>query len=83
MHSAAEPLWFPFLPHSGFEVFVLIHLCAGIISARLRRGSHSGWMWAQCPDVALLKIARPWSLWSGRRITLAIIMKGCVHRQRM
>lgn len=74
---------FSFLPHFGFDVFVLNQLCAGIISARLRRGLHSGWMWAQRPDVAVLKIAWPWSPRSGHRITSAIIMKGYVHRQRM
>lgn len=46
-------------------------------------GEYSGGMWVQCLRHCSVKIAQPSSLWSGRRITLAIIIKGCVHHEKM
>lgn len=46
-------------------------------------GEHSGGMWVQCPRPCSVKIAQPSSLWSGCRITSAIIQKGCMYHEKM
>lgn len=73
-----------------FDIFVFIpHLCfkyTKVSITWLRQGFHwgkhwglpgeySGGMWVQCPRPCSVKIAQPSSLWSGCRITSAIIIK--------
>lgn len=83
---------------STFDPFVFIsHLCfkyTKVSITRLRQGFHWGkhWglpgeysrgMWVQCPRPCSVKIAQPSSLWSGCRITPAIIIKGCMYHEKM
>lgn len=83
---------------SAFYLFVFIsHLCfkyTKVSITWLRQGFHwgkhwglpgedSGGMWVQCPRPCSVKIAQPSSLWSGCRITSAIIIKGCMYQEKV
>lgn len=80
-----------------FHLFIFIsHLCLKYTKDSitwLKQGFHwgkhwglpgedSGGMWIQCPRPCSVKIAQPSSLWSGCRITSAIIIKGCMYQEK-